>query len=100
MPRATYGTSGAGRRMACISFMPRLPPAPFTLEAYAAGNGHCWIRPFFQSGISPGLIQTGSFFISGGEGPGESQLRLGTVGNGSRLVGPHRGEYALYQVVP
>jgi hypothetical protein len=40
------------------------------------------------------------FFISGGEGPGESQLRLGTVGDGSQLIGPHRGEYAVYQVVP
>lgn len=40
------------------------------------------------------------FFMSGGDGPAESELRLGTVGNGSLRIGSQQGEYAYYQVVP
>jgi len=39
-------------------------------------------------------------FTSGGDGPTDSELRLGTVGNGSLRIGSQQGDYASYQVVP
>ena len=38
-------------------------------------------------------------FMSGGDGPMESELRLGIVGNGSFRIGAQMGDYATYQVV-
>jgi hypothetical protein len=39
-------------------------------------------------------------FMSGGDGPAESELRLGTVGNDSLFIGPIHGDYAYYQIKP
>lgn len=39
-------------------------------------------------------------FMSGGDRPAESELRLGIVGNGSLRIGSQHGDYATYQVVP
>lgn len=38
-------------------------------------------------------------FMAGGDGPAESELRLGIVRNSSLRIGSQRGEYATYQVV-
>jgi hypothetical protein len=39
-------------------------------------------------------------FMSGGDGPVESELRLGIVGDGSVRIGSQQGDYATYQVFP
>lgn len=39
-------------------------------------------------------------FMSGGDGPAESELRLGAIGNSSLLIGPIHGDYSYYQIKP
>jgi WD40 repeat protein len=39
-------------------------------------------------------------FMSGGDGATGRELRLGTVGDGSLLLGPLDGDYATYQIKP